>query len=192
MKLDPGFITHWKTDRLMTELGAEGVVAILHLWGQAQISRTFTGLHFTPKTLAMKTKWKGDENHLFSTLTDPDAPWLDAEEGGTWAIHGFSEHQHQVVKLWENGKKGGRPKKESPPAPPKEKKDSSSSSSSSSYPICKPNGSQMVSGERDDEFEAALAIPSPEPPKPTPSDRYPTAIANRMQEIMAKLEKLQM
>ena len=111
MKLDPGFISHWKTERLIADLGAEGVVVVLRMWGNAQIRREFTGLKLTPRRLAMETKWKGDENHLFSVLTDPDAPWLDKDDDGTFSIHGFSEHQHQVVKLWANGAKGGRPRK---------------------------------------------------------------------------------
>lgn len=143
MKLDPGFINHWKTELLVSKLGPDGVLVILRLWGNAQIKREYSGLQLTPKRLALETKWLQDENHLWEVLTNPDAPWLDQEPGGTWQIHGFAEHQHQVVKLWENGKKGGRPKKESPPVPPKEKKDSSPSSSS--YPICEPNENHMVS-----------------------------------------------
>jgi hypothetical protein len=117
MKLDPGFPNHWKTERLIEQLGADGVLAVLRIWGRAQISRTFTGLQLTPKRLAMETKWKGDENRLFEVLTDKDAPWLDIEADGSFTIHGFEEHQHQVVKLWENGKKGGRPRKVSPTRP---------------------------------------------------------------------------
>jgi hypothetical protein len=142
MKIDPGFTNHWKTELLIDKLGGDGVVAVLRLWGAAQIRRRFTGLEFTPKRLAMETKWKGDADQLFSVLTDPDAPWLDKEPDGTFTIHGFAEHQHQVVKLWENGKKGGRPRKVSPRP---SSKDSSSSTSSSSSPICEPNGNHMVS-----------------------------------------------
>jgi len=141
MKLDPGFTNHWKTEKLISELGADGVVAVLRLWGNAQIRREYSGLNLTPKRLAMETKWKGDASHLFAVLTDRDAPWLDLDDDGTISIHGFAEHQHQVVKLWENGKKGGRPKKVSLTL---SSKDSSSSSSSSSSPICEPNGNQMV------------------------------------------------
>lgn len=145
MKLDPGFISHWKTERLIDQLGADGVVALLRLWSAAQISHRYSRLPLTPKRLAMETKWKGDENHLFSVLTDTDAPWLDIEPEGTFTIHGFAEHQHQVVKLWENGKLGGRPKKVSPTPPSKEDEEHSCSSScSSSYPICKPNANHMV------------------------------------------------
>jgi len=139
MKLDPGFINHWKTENLIQRLGPEGVIVILRLWGNAQIRREWKGLNLTPKRIAMENKWKGDENHLWEVLTDPDAPWIDIEDGGTVAIHGFEDHQKQVIRLWEAGGKGGRPKKVSPE--PSSKEDSSSSS----YPICSTNGNHMVS-----------------------------------------------
>jgi hypothetical protein len=111
MKLDPGFITHWKTERLISDVGPEGVVALLRLWGNAQIRRRFTGLNLTPKRLALEARWSGDEKRLWDAFTDADGPWLDQNEDGTFSLHGFEEHQHQVIKLWENGKKGGRPPK---------------------------------------------------------------------------------
>jgi len=83
MKIDPGFITHWKTERLLDQLGGDGLVVLFRLWGQAQIKREWKGLTLNPKRLAMETKWKGDENHLFSILTDPDAPWLDKNVDST-------------------------------------------------------------------------------------------------------------
>jgi len=150
MKLDPGFITHWKTERLLDELGGDGVVALLRLWGQAQIRREWRGLKFTPKRLKMETKWKGDENHLFAIFTDPEAPWLDQDEDGSFSIHGFEEHQKQVIHLWKQGPKGGRPSKKVPPAPSSKNEDEEKKedSYSSSYPQCepfdKPNGNHMV------------------------------------------------
>lgn len=148
MKIEPGFISHWKTERLIDRLGPEGIVAILRIWGNAQIRREWKGLQLTPKRLAMETKWKANENHLWEALTDPDAPWLDVEEDGSVSIHAFEEHQKQVIHLWGVGGKGGRPKKEDPAAPLKKEEDTSSStsssSSSSSYPICEPNENHMV------------------------------------------------
>lgn len=140
MKLDPGFLNHWKTERLIDQLGDAGVVAVLRLWGNAQIRRQWSGLALTPRRLAMETKWKADANHLWEVLTDPDSPWLDREEGGTWAIHGFDEHQSQIIHLWGISQKGGRPKKVSPAPSSKKEEDTYSSS----YPICKPNGNHMV------------------------------------------------
>jgi hypothetical protein len=146
MKLDPGFITHWKTERLMDELGADGVVALLRLWGRAQIRREWKGLKLTPKRLKMETKWKGDENHLFSIFTDPDAPWLDTALDGTYSIHDFEEHQKQVIHLWNAGGKGGRPRKVSLDSSKEEENpEKKEDSSSSSYPISEPNGNHMVS-----------------------------------------------
>lgn len=135
MKLEPGFITHWKTERLIDQLGAEAVIVVLKIWSKAQIKRQWKGLELTAKRLAMETKWKGDENHLFSVLTDPDAPWLDLEEDGTYSIHDFEEHQRQVIHLWSAGGRGGRPKKSTP------SKEENISTSSSSSPICLANGS---------------------------------------------------
>lgn len=143
MKLDPGFPSHWKTERLLDQLGGDGVVALLRLWGKAQISRQWKGLELNPKRLAMETKWKGDENHLFSVFTDPDAPWLDAEDDGTFSIHDFEEHQKQVIHLWSAGGRGGRPKKASPP-PSSKKEEEDTSTYPSSYPICESNKNQMV------------------------------------------------
>jgi hypothetical protein len=142
MKIDPGFATHWKTERLIEQLGADGIVVLLRIWGQAQIRREWQGLKWTPKRLAMETKWKADENHLWRVLTDPDAPWLDVAEDGTVSIHDFEEHQKQVIHLWSAGGKGGRPKKVSPT--PSSKNEENTSPSSSSYPIGFSNENQMV------------------------------------------------
>ena len=151
MKLDPGFPTHWKTERLIEELGAEGVLALLRMWGRCQISREWKGLKLTPKRLAMETKWKGDENHLFRVFTDTDAAWLDKDDDGTFSLHGFEEHQKQVIHLWSAGAKGGRPKKVSPTPSSKDKEDTSTSSSS--YPISEPYGNQMVLTPSPPKFE---------------------------------------
>ena len=120
MKIDPGFINHWKTELLIERLGSDGVVAVLRLWGNAQIRRQYSGLDLNPRRLALETKWKGNAKELFDTLTDPDAPWLDKNEDGTFSIHDFGHHQKQVVALWENGNKGGRPRKVSPAPSSKE------------------------------------------------------------------------
>jgi hypothetical protein len=163
MKIDPGFISHWKTERLIEQLGAEGVLVVMRLWSEAQIRRQYSGLELNPRKLALKTKWLGDENLLWETLTDPDAPWLDDEGNGTYAIHGFAEHQHQVVKLWENGKRGGRPpkaKKDAPDINTNIPTDTSTSSYSSSYPKCDPFGNHMVNSEGVDGAEDGSRKPN--------------------------------
>ena len=117
MKLDPGFASHWKTERLIDRCGPAAVVGLLRLWGDCQIRRRFTGLALTPAKLAAMMRYEGDHTALWEAMTDADAPWLDAEEGGTWAVHDFGEHNKQVIHLWEAGKKGGR-RKGSPTPPP--------------------------------------------------------------------------
>lgn len=142
MKIEPSFCDHWKTKRLHKTCGAEAVLGLLRLWGQAKIKRQYSGLVFNPIRLASVMEYCGDEDALWRVMTDPAAPWLDEEPGGTWALHGYAEHQAQIIRLWEIGKKGGRPKGEAVPSPTPPSLNTSSSSSSS--PICKPNENHMV------------------------------------------------
>jgi hypothetical protein len=141
MKIEPSFCDHWKTKRLHRICGAEAVLGLLRLWGQAKIKRQYTGLVLNPPKLAAVMEYPGDESLLWQTMTDSTAPWLDGAEDGTWSLHGYAEHQAQIIRLWEIGRKGGRPKASAPsliiPSP-------NTSSSSSSSPICKPNGNHMV------------------------------------------------
>jgi hypothetical protein len=141
MKIEPSFCDHWKTKRLHKTCGAEAVLGLLRLWGQAKIKRQYTGLVLNPTRLAAVMEYCGDEDALWRVMTDPAAPWLDEEPDGTWALHGYGEHQAQIIRLWEIGRKGGRPAKD--PAPSSTNLINTSSSSSSS-PICKPNGNHMV------------------------------------------------
>ena len=141
MKIEPSFCDHWKTKRLHNTCGAEAVLGLLRLWGQAKIKRQYTGLVLNPTRLAAVMEYCGDEDALWRVMTDPAAPWLDEEPEGTWALHGYGEHQAQIIRLWEIGKKGGRPTK---PTAPLSTNLINTSSSSSSSPICEPNGNHMV------------------------------------------------
>ena len=123
MKLDPGFASHWKTERLIARCGHSAVVGLLRLWGDCQIQRRWSGLAITPTKLAAMMRYEGDHAALWEAMTDTDAHWLDPEEGGTYAVHDFGHNQKQVIHMWENGRKGGRPRKEIPPTPPKETED---------------------------------------------------------------------
>lgn len=140
MKIEPSFCDHWKTKRLHKTCGAEAVLGLLRLWGQAKIKRQYTGLVLNPTRLAAVMEYCGDEDALWRVMTDPAAPWLDEEPDGTWALHGYAEHQAQIIRLWEIGKRGGRPIKAAAPSPAPPSLNTSSSSS----PICKPSANHMV------------------------------------------------
>ena len=153
MKLDANFITHWKTERLLAECGPTAVLGLLRLWGDAQNRKQWTGLTLNPRKLAAIMRHDGDADALWSAMTDKDAPWLDEEEGGTWAIHGFSDHNSQLVHCWQIGKKGGRSKSNTDhgmvgqgayanhmvPSSPSTETDEDKET------ICKPFGNHMVS-----------------------------------------------
>ena len=112
MKLDANFITHWKTERLLEACGPTAVLGLLRLWGDAQNKRQWRGLTLNPRKLAAIMRHDGDADALWAAMTDKDAPWLDEESDGTWAIHGFDEHNRQLLHLWDAGRKGGRPTKD--------------------------------------------------------------------------------
>lgn len=135
MKIEPSFPDHWKTKRLHRACGADAVLGLIRLWGQAKIKRQYNGLELTPLKLAAVMEYPGDEKRLWEAMTDPQAPWLDQEEGGTWALHGFAEHQRQIIAMWKNGRSGGRPVKSGPLSPTPPIPNTSSSTSSSSSPI---------------------------------------------------------
>lgn len=137
MKIDPGFTSHWKTRRLLAACGPEAVLGLLALWGDCQIRRRWQGLDLTARKVAAIMRCDGDAEKLWAALTDPDCPWLDPEPDGTWTVHGFEEHQTQVISMWRNGSKGGR---KSSPAPPPNTKPYSYSSS---YPGCEPDGTAV-------------------------------------------------
>ena len=144
MKIEPSFPDHWKTKRLIRACGHEAVTGLLRLWGHAKIKRQYAGLELDPMRLAAVMDYSGDQDALWAAMTDPAAPWLDAEENGTWRLHGFAEHQAQIIRLWDIGRKGGRPPKPATPFPTPLSPNTSSSTSSSSSPICKPNENHMV------------------------------------------------
>lgn len=144
MKIEPSFPDHWKTKRLVRACGHEAITGLLRLWGQAKIKRQYSGLELNPSKLAAVMDYSGDENALWAAMTDPKAPWIDEQEDGLWAIHGFAEHQRALIAMWENGTKGGRRKVDTlspiPPIP----NNSSSSSSTSSSPCRLPPGNPPV------------------------------------------------
>ena len=112
MKLDANFITHWKTERLLEQCGPTAVLGLLRLWGDAQNKRQWRGLTLNPRKLAAIMRHDGDADALWAAMTDKDSPWLDEEPEGTWAIHGFEQHNHQLIRCWHIGQKGGRPTKD--------------------------------------------------------------------------------
>lgn len=117
MKIEPSFPDHWKTKRLLRACGHGAITGLLRLWGHAQTRREFAGLELTPEKLAGMMDYEGDKQALWDAMTDPAAPWLDKGEDGTWTVHGFEEHNRQLVHLWGAGKRGGR-KAAAPPTTP--------------------------------------------------------------------------
>jgi hypothetical protein len=160
VKIEATFCDHWKTKRLIRACGAEAVVGLLRLWGHAQTRREYAGLTLNPVKLAGMMDYSGDEKALWDAMTDQQAPWLDEEPEGTWAIHGFAEHNRQLIHLWGASVKGGRP--------PKDNTDNTilgrvglGSNGSHMETICKPYGSStetVVTTPTLEEFKIAASM----------------------------------
>jgi len=149
VKIEPSFPDHWKTKRLVRACGVEAAWGLLRLWGQCQIKRQYRGLELDAVKVAAMMDYPGDEGALWAALTDPAAPWLDPEGGGTWCVHGFEEHNKQILHLWGASKRGGRPKVS--PTPPSNTNTDIHTLTLTPFvnhmeTICKPNGNHMVSG----------------------------------------------
>ena len=134
MKIEPSFVSHWKTRILISKCGHAAALGLLSLWGHHKIKREYSGLKLNPTRLAAIMDYTGDKEKLWEAMTDPDAPWLDAEEGGTWELHGFAEHQKQIILLWNRGKarSNGKFTKTAPSSGSSSGSSTSSSTSSSS------------------------------------------------------------
>ena len=95
-RVKPGFFTHFKTGRLESALGYEGVVKLLNLWGWAAENRPsgeLTGMNSDDIEFAIG--WKKQRGSFVSALVK--IGWLDTSDDGTFCLHDWQEHNPWVV-----------------------------------------------------------------------------------------------
>ena len=95
-RVKPGFFTHFKTGRLESALGYEGVVKLLNLWGWATENRpsgVLTGMNSDDIEFAIG--WKKQRGSFVSALVK--IGWLDTSDDGTFCLHDWQEHNPWVV-----------------------------------------------------------------------------------------------
>lgn len=107
MIVEPDFLDHWKTQLLRDKLGGDAaVIVLLRLWGHCQQRKAWV-FQFTADKLKAICRWTGDAAVLLSSLVD--SGWLEAQDGGNYAVHQWEIVNASLVSAWENGSKGGRP-----------------------------------------------------------------------------------
>ncbi|MBQ9565621.1 MAG: hypothetical protein IJU98_08550 [Synergistaceae bacterium] len=95
-RVKTGFFTHFKTGRLESLLGYEGVVKLLRLWGWAAENRPsgiLTGM--TGEDVEFAVSWNGPKGGFVSALTQ--IGWLDVMEDGVFRLHDWQEHNPWVA-----------------------------------------------------------------------------------------------
>lgn len=115
MIVQPNFFDHHKTRQLVIELGGDELAPlyVLRLWAHCQNQK--------------KWRFQGmSAGALFAICganvakTSPQELWLAMQSAGfvrvknkVLSVHEWEHYNASLVKNWENGKKGGRPKKPS-------------------------------------------------------------------------------
>jgi hypothetical protein len=105
--VQPDFLTHWKTRKLIRLLKDEAApLYVIRIWALCQTSKTDV-LPANANTLAAICEYDGDSNLLRKSLLD--CGFLESQKNGSYLVHGWAELNRGLLHNWSAGKKGGRP-----------------------------------------------------------------------------------
>jgi hypothetical protein len=117
MIVQPDFLDHWKTRRLVEITNDESApLAVLRLWAYCQTSRRWEFPDMTPAQLAAICRWASRKPACHIALVK--VRFVDRLKKG-FAAHDWEVVNAQLIQKWNCGRKGGRPAKpktESEPA----------------------------------------------------------------------------
>ncbi|MDB6078663.1 MAG: hypothetical protein JWO82_2410 [Akkermansiaceae bacterium] len=109
MIVEPDFLTHWKTQMLVAELGDPAApLYVIALWAHCQQRRTAQFDQLADNALKAICRYPGDGAKLRAALEV--SGFIDPTETG-FNVHGWDEVNAKLIANWDNGGKGGRPKK---------------------------------------------------------------------------------
>lgn len=96
IRIKTSFRLHPKRAKLRKRLGPAGEIAVLDLWLSVAENRP-TGIldGWNPEDIALAAGWADDPAKLVNTLVE--LGFLDRNEGGGFAVHGWAEHQPYVA-----------------------------------------------------------------------------------------------
>lgn len=109
MIVEPDFLTHWKTQMLINELGDKSApLYVIALWAHCQSRRSDTFSNLAPNALKAICRFEGEASKLRSALER--CGFLDVD-GEATVVHGWAETNAKLLANWTNGAIGGRPRK---------------------------------------------------------------------------------
>ena len=108
MIVQPDFLTHWKTRKLINRLRQkEAPLYVLRIWALCQTSRR-DSIPNDAETIAAICEYPGEPEKLHSALIE--CGYLDRAENGNHKVHECSDVNARLIHNWEAGVHGGRPK----------------------------------------------------------------------------------
>ncbi|MGI9573886.1 hypothetical protein ACRYJU_07340 [Alloalcanivorax xenomutans] len=110
MIVDPDMPDHWKTRMLVDLLGGDELAPLylIRLWGHCQNRKAWIFDGLPPAAVKAICRFSGDAKALDDALIE--CGFMERDEKQITVV-GWEERNASMVKSWENGKRGGRPKK---------------------------------------------------------------------------------
>lgn len=106
MIVEPGFLDHWKTRRLVELTGDNTApLIVLRLWAHCHKAKMWRFRNLTNEKLAGICGWKGEEAELQTTLIK--CGFLNIQ-GPFLVVHEWEKYNRKLISCWKNGAKGGR------------------------------------------------------------------------------------
>ncbi|MFZ1326875.1 MAG: hypothetical protein WAT67_12795, partial [Candidatus Contendobacter sp.] len=91
IRVDVGFLDHWKTDTLIATLGADAVLALMRIWIFAAQNKPDGRLTGVQKPVIERiAKWRGEPGALADLLNE--LRFIEVDENGVWVLHDWERH----------------------------------------------------------------------------------------------------
>ncbi len=107
IRIDVGFLDHWKTDSVVSACGAEGVLALMRLWvfaAQNKPDGCLTGVK--DEMIERIAKWRGESGALISILIE--TRFIEKNEAGVWCLHDWEASQPEALHRHRYLQSGGK------------------------------------------------------------------------------------
>lgn len=104
IRIKRDFISHRKTQKLISRCGLEGFYSLISLWARMAVCRPKGILYdMSDEDIAIEAQWKGEPEKLINALLE--IGWLDRRDDGILLLHDWKEHQSWVYGFEERSAK---------------------------------------------------------------------------------------
>ncbi len=109
MIVEPDFLDHWKTQKMVSLLGENSPLLLIRLWAHCQMRHTdkLPIIAKDAEILAGICRFRGDPKQLWDAMIN--CRFIRLTKGGI-VIHDWATTNSTLMRNWKNGQKGGRPK----------------------------------------------------------------------------------